>query len=130
MAILNLIDKISLEIYNNKFSMGIFIDLSKAFDTLDHKILIDKLYRYGIRGIPLDWFISYLENRQQYVKISDNTSSKVYTTCGVPQGSILGPLLLILYFNDIANVSDVAEVIMFDTNIFLCSDSLKGMFGK
>ena len=67
-----------------------------AFDTLDHQILIDKLYRYGIRCKPLDWFISYLENRQQYVKIGDNTSSKVYTTCGVPQGSILGPLLFIL----------------------------------
>ena len=96
---------------------------------LDHKILIDKLYPYGIRGIPLDWFISYLENRWQYVKIGDNTSSKVYTTCGVPQGSMLGSLLFILYINDIVNVSDVAKLIMFadDTNIFLCSDSLKGL---
>ena len=77
--------------------MGISIDLSKAFKTLDHKILIDKLHRYGIRGIPLDWFISYLKNRQQYVRIGDNTSSKVYTICGVRQGSILGPLLVYLF---------------------------------
>ena len=109
--------------------MGIFIDLSKAFDTLDQTILMDRLYRYGIRGIPLDWFTSYLENRQQYVKIGDNTSSKVYTTCGVPQGWILGPLIFMLYINDIVNVSDVVTLIMFadDTNIFLCSDSLKGL---
>ena len=93
--------------------MGIFIDLSNAFDTLYHKILIDKLYRYGIKGIPLDWFISCLETRQPYVKISDNTSSKVYTTCGVPQGSILEPLLFILYINDIVSVSDVAKLIIF-----------------
>ena len=75
--------------------MGISVDLSKAFNTLDHKILIDKLHRYVIKGIPLDWYISYLENRQQYVKIGNNTSSKVYTTCGVPQGSILRPLFCI-----------------------------------
>ena len=73
--------------------MGTLIDLSKAFDTIDHTISIDKQYRYSIRGIPLDWFISYLENRQQHVKIGNNTSCKVYTTCDVPQGSILG-----LYF--------------------------------
>ena len=74
--------------------MGISVDLSKAFNTLDHKILIDKLQRYGI--IPLDWCISYLENSQQYVKIGNNTSSRVYTTCSVPQGSILRPLFFIL----------------------------------
>ena len=112
-----------------KCSVGIFIDLSKSFDTLDHTILIDNYnYCYDIRGIPLDWFISCLDNRLQYVKIGDNTSSKVYTTCGVPQGSILGLLLFILYINYIINIFDVAKLIMFDeTNIFLCSDSLKGL---
>ena len=79
--------------------------------------------------IPLNWLTSYTNNRQQYVRTGDFTSSKAYTTCGVPQCLTLWPLLFILYINDIVNVYNFAKSIMFadDTNIFLCSDSLQGL---
>ena len=89
-------------------SMGIFIDLSKAFDTIDHSLLLNKLQHCGIRGLVLDWFTSYLSHRHQYVKINDVESSMLPIKCGVPQGSILGPLLFILYINDIVNSSQLA----------------------
>ena len=77
--------------------MGIFIDLSKALDTVDRKILISKLSHYGIRGIPFIWFEDYLHNRKQPVKFNDTISDEMIVTCGVPQGSILGLLLFLLY---------------------------------
>ena len=75
--------------------IGIFLDLSKAFDTIDHKIIINKLSYYGVRGIILSWFNDYLSNRKQYVNFRSNNSSKSDITCGVSQGSILGPLLFL-----------------------------------
>ena len=89
-----------------KLPTVIFIDLSKAFDTINYSILIHRLQYYGIRGTSLNWFKSYLYNRKQYVEFEHSTMvhSTIYT--GVPQGSILGPLLFIIYMNDIANVTD------------------------
>ena len=89
MAILELVDHIHQRFENNEFTIGIFIDLNKAFDTVDHKILLEKLKFYGIRGLPLDWITSYLSHRQQFVQIGSHTSSLNEIKCGVPQGSVL-----------------------------------------
>ena len=127
MALIKLYDKISLAIDKNEYSIGIFIDLSKAFDTLDHNILLKKLYHYGIRGKAWDWFNSYLCNRKQCACLNGIMSDYKPVTHGVPQGSILGPLLFILYINDIVNCSKYLLFILFadDTNLFFsCKDML------
>ena len=92
-AILLIVDKIQTAIENGKYSCGLFLDLSKAFDTVDHNILIHKLQNFGIRGPAIDWFKSYLSDRMQYVSIGGVKSDKTSIKCGVPQGSVLGPLL-------------------------------------
>ena len=89
------------------------MDLSKAFDTFDHDILLHKLEYYGFRCIVLDWFRSYLKNRKQFVRYQSCNSEYKNVTCGVPQGSILGPLLFILYVNDITNTTSLFEIILF-----------------
>ena len=126
MALLSLTEEISRSMDNKNFTVGVFIDLAKAFDTVNHRILLDKLKYYGLRGTTNDWFKSYLENRKQFVVINKTSSNLSTITCGVPQGSILGPLLFILYFNDLNTVSDVIRTIMFadDTNLFITGKNL------
>ena len=96
MALLTLIDRISTALDEGKIVVGIFLDFSKAFDTVNHKILCQKLEHYGIRGIALNWFSSYLSNREQYVSYNGSKSTYSKIKCGVPQGSIFGPLLFLL----------------------------------
>ena len=119
MAIFELVDKISMAVENNETTVGIFLDLSKAFDTIDHNILSYKLEYYAFRGNILKWFTDYLYNRKQYVLYNSCKSNHKNILCGVPQGSILGPLLFILYVNDITNTSNVLEFVLFadDTTI-------------
>ena len=106
---------------------GIVIDLSKAFDTVDHLILLSKLEHYGIRSMLLEWFQNYLSSSQQFFSINGKSSKKSPVICGAPQGSTLGPLLFLIYINDISNSSKPHQVILLadDTNLFMSSNSLE-----
>ena len=119
-ALLTFIDKVAHAIDDVSHTIGVFLDLSKAFDTINHDILIYKLRHYGVRGNALDWFRDDLTNRKQFVSINGCDSQLKQISCGVPQGSLLGPLLFIVYINDLHNSSQILSFICYadDSNLF------------
>ena len=118
-ALISLIETIKKYLDDGEIVCGVFIDLQKAFDTLNHEILLEKLKHYGIRSKQNDWFRSFLTNRKQYVSMEGFFSQTKIVKCGVLQGSTLGPLLFLIYINDLANALEKSIVHHFadDTNL-------------
>ena len=120
MAVMDLVEQISKAINDKLYTVGVFIDLRKAFDTIHHGLLLKKLERYGIRGTANSWLKSYLGDRLQYVHMNNVDSDKEHITFGVPQGSVLGPKLFILYINDICNILKQMSCVLFADDTSLC----------
>ena len=128
-ALTSLTELIRKALDEEKFACGVFIDLQKAFDTVDHNILLSKLYPYGVKRTPYQWFKSYLKGRQQYATINHQKSSLSNIRYGVPKGSVLGPLLFLLYINDFnkAVVHSKDHHFADHTNFLCASHSLKNL---
>ena len=129
MPLIILMDEISRALDSGKFAVGIFLDFSKAFDTVNHKILLAKLAHYGIRDHAHAWLSDYLNNRTQFVSYNNFKSTKRVIKCGVPQGSILGPLLFLIYVDDLARTCKYAKPFLFadDTNLLHCGKNIINM---
>ena len=118
-----------LNIDRGQYNLAVFIDLRKAFDTVNHDILLCKLYHYGIKSTELKWFKSYLSNRRQYCSISGHDSNFSHVTTGIPQGSSLGPLLFLVYVNDLPNTVHDSLTGMYadDTGLYSTGPSISAM---
>jgi Reverse transcriptase (RNA-dependent DNA polymerase) len=126
-ALINLVSSVSDILDRNEYGCGLFLDLQKAFDTVNISILLEKLDIYGVRGTCRKWFESYLQGRQQFVTIDNIDSTINNVECGVPQGSVLGPLLFLLYINDFHRCisTGIAQHFADDTTILYRSRSLR-----
>ena len=130
-ALLDVITSSYDNINDRKFTALVLLVLRKAFDTVNHNILLNKLEQYGIRGVALKFFSSFLSNRCQYVSLNNKQSTCKKITCGVPQGSVLGPLLFTLYINDInSSTSDCAKLFADDTCLILQDNTLNHLYNK
>ena len=131
LAVTNLYDALLKNLDQKDITCAIFLDLAKAFDSVDHRILLRKLEKYGVRGIPLEFFKSYLSNRWQYVKLNGKCSDLERIDIGIPQGSILGPLLFLLYIKDLPNASNFfVKLFADDTFLSLSSKNLNDLKKK
>ena len=121
-AILDIYEKLLSNLDKGLSSCAIFLDLAKAFDSVDHETLLQKLPKYGIRGNALKCFRSYLTSRTQYVKLGRTESCTLPLNFGVPQGSILGPLLFLIFINDLPNATRLF-IKLFGDDTFLCAQN-------
>lgn len=125
-AVAELCEHIYESLNLKKASIALYLDLSRAFDTVDHRLLLEKLERIGVRGVANQWIASYLQNRKQIVTIGKNRSEEKTINVGVPQGSILAPILFIIFINDLpSNINDTTIMYADDTNIFISGESLE-----
>ncbi len=129
--LMHFVKHVSEALNSKKYTIAIFCDLRKAFDSCDHVVLLDKLKKYGIHGNELEWFRSYLSNRKQFVSVNGGESGLRDIRLGVPQGSILGPLLFLIYINDLPGVSEFLSLLFADdTTLILSHDNLDILIEK
>ena len=127
-----MIDNVSKAFKEKKYTLGVFLDVSKAFDTIDHNILLYKLHLYGVRGLPYEWFKSYLSKQSLQTEINGKLLPPTLINLGFPKGSILGPLLFLIYVNDLPKCLTSGQAIVFadDTNLFFNNVSYTELLKK